>query len=223
MYKCVVFDMDGTLVDSYKGIYRAYRWALNALGREFGGESFVRRAIGAPLPLVFENMSGLTGEEIPKAVDAYRRYYQQQGKREVTAYAGMAEALQALKAGGCSLGVATLKKETFAQDILRETGLASYFDAVHGMDRDDRLTKAELIRRCMRDMRADDKETVLVGDSAFDAQGAQEAGVAFLAVTYGFGFRDGKEARALGAKWVADAPGQIPDAVIGSKEAAARK
>lgn len=220
MYKCLVFDMDGTLVDSYEGIYQAYRCALNDLGREFGGETFVRRAIGAPLPLVFERMCGLSQEEIPKAVEVYRQYYQQKGKREIAAYAGMGEALQTLKAAGFFLGVATLKKETFAEDILRETGISSYFDTVHGMDRDDRLSKADLIRLCMRDMHADEKETILVGDSAYDADGARKAGVAFLAVTYGFGFRDGKEARALGAKWVADAPKQIPD-LIALKEMAA--
>lgn len=48
MYKCIVFDMDGTLVDTFQGIVRAYRWALAAMGREFPGEDFVRRAIAPP-------------------------------------------------------------------------------------------------------------------------------------------------------------------------------
>ena len=56
MYKCVVFDMDGTLVDSYQGIYQAYKVAFEKMGRKWEGDSFVRRAIGAPLPFVFEQM-----------------------------------------------------------------------------------------------------------------------------------------------------------------------
>ena len=54
MYNCILFDMDGTLVNSYEGIYHAYRVTMEKLGRPFGGEAFVRRAIGAPLPWVWK-------------------------------------------------------------------------------------------------------------------------------------------------------------------------
>ena len=75
MYKCIVFDMDGTLVNSYQGIESAYRRTFAELGRDFPGEAFVRRAIGAPLPQVFEKMCGMNPEETADAVRAYRAYY----------------------------------------------------------------------------------------------------------------------------------------------------
>lgn len=64
MYKCILFDMDGTLVNSYAGIYHAYRYAFETLGLPFGGETFVRRAIGAPLPLVFSQFAGLQADAV---------------------------------------------------------------------------------------------------------------------------------------------------------------
>lgn len=217
MYKCIVFDMDGTLVNSYQGIERAYRRTFAELGRDFPGEAFVRRAIGAPLPQVFEKMCGMNPEETADAVRAYRAYYDKKGKYEAVVYAGMEETLRTLKAAGLSLGVATLKNKAFAEDILRQGSLFPYFDTVHGMDRDDRFTKADLIRGCMRDTGAAEKETVLVGDSPYDADGAAAAGVAFLAVTYGFGFSDRDKPQAVGAAWTADAPRDIP-VLLGLRE-----
>ena len=60
------------------------------------------------------------------------------------------------------------------------------------MDKDNRLTKAAIIRLCMKHANTSHNETILVGDSEFDAIGAKEAGIDFLAVTYGFGFKDQK-------------------------------
>ena len=190
MYKCVIFDMDGTLVDSYEGIFNAYRWTMEQMRLPFTGDRLVRKAIGAPLPYVFERLCGMENEQVQQAVGYYRAYYGDKGKQECRVYEGMEETLKELKKAGCFLGVATLKKEGFAKEILETCGLLPYFDAVCGMDDADRLTKAELIERCRQAAGTSREETVLVGDSEFDALGAEQAGVAFLAVTYGFGFRE---------------------------------
>lgn len=209
MYKCIVFDMDGTLIDSFEGIDKAYRQAFTQLNRKYPGESFVRRAIGAPLPQVFKDGCGMSKEETAEAVRIYRAYYDRFGKYEAVVYKGIKDVLQALKAAGIFLGVATLKKEAFARDILRHCSLFSYFDVVHGMDGKDTLAKADLIRRCMEDARVCKTQTVLVGDSSYDAAGAKAAGVDFLAVTYGFGFSAGDPSAVLEAKWMADIPWDI--------------
>ena len=210
-YKCVLFDMDGTLVNSYEGIFHAYRWTMEQMGRDFGGDNFVRRAIGAPLIWVFENLCGMDRIEAEQAAVRYRTYYANQGKHQAGVYDGMEETLRRLKEAGCFLGVATLKNETFAKEMLDTLRLLSYFDMVCGMDADDRLTKADLIRRCMQGAKSEKKETILVGDSAFDAAGAREAGIAFLAVTYGFGFQKPEQAKEVGAVMVAETAGEIAD------------
>lgn len=217
MYKCVVFDMDGTLVDTFEGIDKAYRRAFAQLNKDYPGEAFVRRAIGAPLPQVFEKSYGMSAKETAAAVQAYRMYYHKAGKYEAAVYKGMEEALRTLKAAGLSLGVATLKNGAFARDMLRRFSLFSYFDAIHGMDGKDTLTKAGLIRRCMQDIGAAETETILVGDSPYDAEGAKAAGVDFLAVTYGFGFSDKETAQTVENARFAGTPKDIPD-VLGLRE-----
>ena len=209
MYKCVLFDMDGTLVNSYEGIYRAYRQAFACLGLPFLGDAFVQTAIGAPLPFVFEHLCGMSRERAVQAIRCYREYYAKQGWRQVQVYDGMRETLGELKEAGCFLATATLKKETFAKQILQETGLLSLFDAVCGMDEDDRLTKADLIRRGMEAAGALPEETVLVGDSEFDLAGAGQAGIDFLAVTYGFGFRTPQARAQLNGRMQAESPRNI--------------
>ncbi len=215
MYKCIVFDLDGTLADTFEGISHAYRRAFDTLGRPFPGEGFVRRAIGAPLPLAFAQYGGLEEGRIRQAVAAYRQYYAQQGRHQARAYAGTAQALTRLREAGCRLCVATLKNEEFAREMLRELGLLPYFHTVCGMDADDSLTKAALIGRCRERAGAERRETLMVGDSLFDAQGAEEAGVDFLAVTYGFGFRTPESARAAGAAMAAGSPEEAARRILG--------
>ena len=185
MYSCVLFDMDGTLINSYAGIFHGYQRAFAQLGEKFPGEDLVRRAIGAPLPEVFERLCGFRPEQTRMAVRYYRQYYDEKGKHEAFAYAGIADTLSRLKAAGYFLGTATLKKEAFALEMLEELELLPYFDAVCGADADGRLAKADLIQMGMDRAGARPQQTVLVGDSLYDAKGARQAGVAFLAVTYG--------------------------------------
>ncbi len=197
MYRCILFDMDGTLVNSYEGIYHAYEWAFAQMELPFQGDAFVKKAIGAPLPFAFEQLYGLSSERAAQAIRYYRDYYARQGRHEAFAYPGIREALQGLKSAGCFLCTATLKKQQFAQEMLEELGLLPFFDAVCGADEEGRLTKADLIRAGMRSAGVHPEETVLVGDSEFDAQGARQSGVSFLAVTYGFGYQSIRQARAL--------------------------
>lgn len=216
MYRCIIFDMDGTLVNSYEGIYHAYEWTMKKAGLPFGGHSFVQKAIGAPLPYVFEQLCGMDCESSRQCIQYYREYYAQKGKYQAKAYDGMEETLIKLRQEGFFLGTATLKKESFAKEILKELGLLSYFDLVCGMDEDDRLTKADLIRRCIRYAQVKKSETVLVGDSEFDLDGARETGIAFLAVTYGFGFQDENVLKEQKIAMIADTAQEIALQLCGS-------
>lgn len=107
------------------------------------------------------------------------------------------------------LGTATLKKEDFAREILRAQELLGLFDVVCGMDGGDTRSKADLIRRCLSALNVRAEEAVLVGDSEFDAGGAAEAGIAFLPVTYGFGYRETEPHRPPPGQW-ARSPQELP-------------
>ena len=84
MYRCVLFDMDGTLIDSYTGIFHAYQWAVQQSGIGFPGDALVRQAIGAPLPYAFETLCGMDSDTTKQAVQQYREYYARKGWHEVS-------------------------------------------------------------------------------------------------------------------------------------------
>lgn len=214
MYKCILFDMDGTLVNSHEGIYHAYQAAFAAVKRTFPGETFVRNAIGAPLPQAFAKLAKLTVPETKRAVKAYREYYQSKGKDEAYVYPEIQETLRLLKDNGCFLAVATLKRESFAVEMLERLELLPRMDVVCGADENDSFTKADLIRMGMKKAGVGEKETLLVGDTHYDARGAGETGVDFLAVTYGFGFRTTREAKEAGARWTARSAAEILPAAL---------
>ena len=87
MYKCIVFDMDGTLVNSYEGIFNAYQWVSERMGVEFGGAATVYQAIGSPLPYAFQQFWDMNPAQIPRAVAYYRDYYARKGKDQAVGVA----------------------------------------------------------------------------------------------------------------------------------------
>lgn len=214
MKKCILFDVDGTLIDSYPGILNAYRYAFAQLGLEFPGEAFVKSAIGGSLPHAFERLYGMGRAKAQEAIRHYRSYYSEHGRHEASVYPGIQAALEHLRAAGMAIGTATLKSERFATEMLGELGLLPYFDAVCGMDAGNTLTKSRLIARCMDRLHARPADTVLVGDSLFDAHGAAEAGVRFLPVTYGYGFRDPESLRRIHAVKAASHPAEIAGLIL---------
>lgn len=231
MYRCVIFDMDGTLINSYEGIYHAYEWTMRKMNRKFGGEAFVRRAIGAPLPVAFRELAGMNAAETELAVSYYRGYYDEKGKRQAALYDGMEESLRRLCEAGCFIGVATMKKERFAKEILDHLQVRRYFDAVCGADEEDRFTKSDLIERCLQTyarkriedgsdekaLEAARREAILVGDTVYDAEGAAQAGIDFLAVTYGFGFREPGALRKVRQAAAVAAPRQIAERILAQR------
>ena len=201
MYKLVIFDLDGTLADTSEGIYNAHRYTTQAMGIELKKHS-LDGVIGGELLKIYQQRFSLDEENARRAVDIYRKWYQENGILQATLYDGMKDTLAFLKEQGYLLAVATLKREDFAKILLENLGVAEYFDWIYGMDREDTLNKEKLIRKCMVSADAVESETVLVGDSANDAKGAEACGVDFVAVTYGFGFTEDDRRKGSDGSWV---------------------
>lgn len=189
-YKAVIFDMDGTLVNTYGGIFNSYTYAARQMGLTLPDDALVGAAIGAPLSEVFATRFGLEEESVRIAVDHYRHYYAESGFKEVEIYDGITELLIYLKNNGYKLAIATLKREDFARNIVKILNLDKFFDVVYGIDDNDKLTKSDIINKCLDTLSLTRDIALYVGDSFYDAVGAEQSGLDFAGVTYGFGFKN---------------------------------
>lgn len=208
-YKAVIFDMDGTLVNTYRGIFNSYTYAAEKMGLVLPDDALVGAAIGAPLSEVFASKFGLDEGSVRTAVSLYRHYYAENGFREVEIYDGIRELLSYLRDNGYKLAVATLKREDFAVSIVKALELDTFFDVVYGIDDNDKLTKSDIINKCLAALSLAPDAALYVGDSSYDAIGSAQSGLDFAAVTYGFGFKNEKDVEAYKHCLCAAAPHDI--------------
>ena len=105
-------------------------------------------------------------------------------------YDGVLETLSKLKQRGVKVAVATYKREDYAAKILDVFRITPYCDWIQGSDFAGKLSKADIIELCLQKLNVDKSKVLMVGDTEHDMIGAQNAGVNFLAVSFGFGFND---------------------------------
>ncbi len=210
-YKAVIFDMDGTLVNTYRGIFNSYTHAAKQMGLLLPDDALVGAAIGAPLSEVFAKKFGLDEEAVRTAVTHYRSYYATNGFREIEMYEGMDKLLSYLKDNGYKLAVATLKREDFALAIVKDLGISELFDVVYGIDDKDELTKSDIINKCLGTLDIAPQDALYVGDSFYDAVGSAQSGLDFAAVTYGFGFKSEADVKDYSYSCCADKATEIID------------
>ena len=190
--KLIIFDLDGTLLDTSEGILHCYRKTASMLNLKKNPVENDSVVIGGPLSDGFRTLYDIPDEEtLAKAIDTYRKLYANEGITKFSAYKGIDTALSELKSDGYQLGVATLKLEEYAKSMLKNAGLAKYFDIIHGWDGTEKCTKAYTITKVLFEQKCLAKNAVLVGDSVYDKNGAEIAGVDFLGVIYGFGIKQG--------------------------------
>lgn len=192
-YKVIVFDLDGTLLNTSKGIFNSVRYAAQQLGLKQLEEYELKKFVGPPPTESYRKVYNLSEEQAKQAASLHRKYGLEKAVYEAEHYDGIQPFLQKLKLESKYLAVATLKREDIAKKVLNHFGLGEYFDTIVGIDVGESLTKADTIGIVKKRLNLSDEPTVLIGDSPYDAVGAQEAGVDFIGVTYGFGFSDENE------------------------------
>lgn len=188
-YRLIIFDLDGTLADTSPGILECHRYTNRVMGKPVADEAVFDGIIGGPLLKTYQNLFDYSEYDARQAVHIYREHYAEVGFLQSTLYPGMKECLTDLKEHGYLLAVATLKEERLANQLLNMLGVGILFDVIHGMDAEDSLSKGDLLNMCMNELGTNRQDTILIGDSTHDANGAQQAGIDFLGVSYGFGFR----------------------------------
>lgn len=192
--RAVLFDLDGTLIDTLPDLHAAACAMLNDLGRPPLPLESIRAYVGRGIPNLIKRVLANSlhvaedpNPPPPEAVASYRRHYAHENGRNAKVYPGVLEGLASLRAQGVPLGVVTNKADAFIQPLLEQTGLSGYFDVLVG---GDRLPKVKpdpmpLVWACGR-LGVSPTETLFVGDSINDALAARAAGCPVFLLPYGY-------------------------------------
>lgn len=206
MKKAVLFDLDGTLTDPYEGITKSVCHALAYYGIEEHDATVLRSFIGPPLARRFCEVYGFTEEESKTVVAKFRERFRSSGIFENVLYDGIPTMLSALRKRGYTLAVATSKPQEFAEQVLAMFHIADYFTVVSGSSLDgSHIEKKDVIQRAMSQLNVSAEQTVMIGDTRFDIEGAQLCSLASIGVTWGYAAQGDFAA----ADAVANAPADI--------------
>lgn len=187
-FKYILFDLDGTLIDSALGIKNSFKYALKKMNIDIPSDEVLTTFVGPPLEASFK-VVGVSDENIKNAVQFYRENYTPRGMYEGEAFEGIEYVLEKLKEAGKTLIVTTSKVEYLAVKVLEYNKIANYFDYICGSDVEGkRNTKAKVIEYAFEKAGIKNRDdAVIIGDTKYDIQGAKEAGIKSLGVFYGYG------------------------------------
>jgi pyrophosphatase PpaX len=206
----VLFDLDGTLLDSFDLISEAFKQACRlVLNRELSYDQVLERW-GWPLRYRFEAVDAARAEEL---IDAYQTCYRANHDRMIGLYPGVREMLDALKARGVAMAVVTSKRRPTTRLAIDHFALSPYFATVI-TEQDVPAPKPapDAVIAALRDLGVAAETAIMVGDSLFDIQAAQAAGVRSAAALWGT--RERQAVLNAGPDLTLNTPADILDVVI---------
>ncbi|WP_066163282.1 HAD hydrolase-like protein [Gordonia hydrophobica] len=184
----LLFDLDGTITDSYDGITRSYLHAFAQIGAERPSTDALRGVVGPPLR---ESMGrfGLSEAQVTAAITAYRERYLTVGWLENRVFDGMADLLSDLATAGRTMAIATSKDQATARRIVNHFGLTEHFAVIAGAGDDGtRPTKADVIAHALGVLQSTGRpsQAVMIGDRSHDVEGAALHGIPTIGVRWGY-------------------------------------
>ena len=198
----LLFDFDGTVFDTVEGITKSIQYALRKHGRDAELEE-LRCFAGPPLVDKFMEVYEVSKEEAEQLVTDFRERYVPIGVYESSPFPGIRELLEALRAAGKKVAVATSKPQPLAELLLERAGLRELFDVVvgsgGGVNND---AKWQIVTRAMELCGAKPENCVLVGDTKYDVEGARKCGIPCIGVRWGYAVEG--ELEAAGAEMVVE-------------------
>ena len=206
MIKNVIFDLDGTLLDTSEGVIESAKYAAKQMGYKELDYQTMLTFVGPPIQNSFKKHYGCSDEEAQRAANIFRDYYKNEALLLAKPYDGIYDLCELLKLKGIRMAVATYKREDYALTLLKHFGFDKYCDPMHGADNNNVLKKEDIVRMCQCEMGTSNDDCVLVGDTDNDAIGAKKADIKFIAVTYGFGFKNEKDLKDYSYIGLADNP-----------------
>jgi phosphoglycolate phosphatase len=213
--RLVLFDLDGTLVDSVPDLAVAANRVLRELGRSEWSEAHYRRWVGNGVPrfvkraLTGEMLAEPPAELFERAFELFRRHYRDHVSALSRLYPAARELLEQLKTAGVRLVCVTNKSGLFARPLLVDLGIADYFDLLVAGDTVARLKPDPLpLLHACTELGVPPTQSVFVGDSANDVQAARAASMPVICVSYGY--NHGRDVRELAPDAVVDSLAEVP-------------
>jgi pyrophosphatase PpaX len=179
----VVFDLDGTVVDTVELIVRSFRYATSTVLGEVLPDELILSGVGRPLRA---QMEGLSTEHAQELYDVYREYNHRRHDELIRGYEGVSEVLDALRRAGKRLGIVTSKSADTTQMAFRAVGLREHFEVVvTASDTAEHKPSPVPLRLCLERFGARADGALYVGDSPVDIAAGRAAGMTTAAVAWG--------------------------------------
>lgn len=218
-YSAVVFDVDGTLLNTAEGVLSAVRYAIGSCSLPPLSDKEMETFIGPPIQNSLMKYYGLNVDEAQRVANIFRERYKGEDLLKATPYEGIYPLLEQLKKKGIKIAIATYKRQDYARKLLKHFGFDRFTDILYGADNQNKLKKKDIIEKCMIDMGITDySKAVMVGDSDNDAVGAHSLKMDFIGVTYGFGFKTAADVMEFNAAGCAEYPEQIAKIIFGEEK-----
>lgn len=185
-FALLVFDWDGTLMNSEARIVYAMQQAMSASGLEVLSKNTIRSIIGLGINEAVSRLYGDIGQDMTlRLAQAYRESFLDNRGIELRLFPGVKDALDILEARGYLLAIATGKGRTGLNRELDDTGLRTRFHATRCADESFSKPHPQMLEELMQRCGVSPETTLMIGDTTFDLEMASNAGVAAVGVNYG--------------------------------------
>jgi len=184
-YDLIVFDWDGTLLDSAAAIVRAIQASCVDLGLPVPDDARARHVIGLGLQDALAHaVPELAPADYSRMVERYRHHYLTRD-HELALFGGVVEMIERLAQGGWQLAVATGKSRAGLDRALAHSGLGAHFDATRCADECFSKPHPAMLHELMEELMVSPARTLMIGDTTHDLEMARNAGVHAVGVSYG--------------------------------------
>lgn len=185
---CIIFDFDGTLADTTRGITETFQATMEKMGHPRVDEARIRGVIGLPLKENFTKGADMSSEDADRAVDIYRELFFEIAPKTIVLFPGVLETLRTLSARGIPMAVASSRRSDSLKMLMKDLGIAEYIslDNVVGADNVAHAKPApDLVYAVCAKMGFKPEDCLVVGDTTFDIEMGHNAGCHTCAASWG--------------------------------------
>ncbi|MCQ2241356.1 HAD hydrolase-like protein [Treponema sp.] len=210
MFENILFDFDGTIMDTSPGVYDSFDKVVEHYKLDYPRSEY-HRMIGPPIRESFRDFLKIPESEIENAIKVYRDYYSVEGMYNGDIYRGIIPLMERLRKAGKKIFTATSKPEVFTKQIIERKGMLDLFDFIGGSDISEkgRTSKEDVVKYVLETQGLSENisNCILIGDRYFDVVGAHAVGMKCAGILWGFGSR--KEFEEAGADWILETPEEV--------------